>query len=182
MSAYVEAFFPRAEEAERNDDFAARVRDSQRRVFQIAYSVLANPADAEEVAQEVFLRAYQNLRTLRDPARFRAWVNRIAFRLALNLQRTRHRQLARDTAWHDLRPNAAGASAAREGAGGGEDLLNRLRGEIDRLPEKLRTVVLLCTVEDMDARTTAAVLGIPVGTVRSRLHLARKRLLEALNP
>lgn len=177
MSAYVEAFFPRAEEAERNDDFADRVRDSQRRVFQIAYSVLANPADAEEVAQEVFLRAYQNLGTLRDPARFRAWVNRIAFRLALNLQRTRHRQLARDTAWQVLRPNGAG-----EKAGAGEDLLNRLRSEIDRLPEKLRTVVLLCTVEDMDARSAAEVLGIPVGTVRSRLHLARKRLLEALNP
>jgi RNA polymerase sigma-70 factor (ECF subfamily) len=60
-------------------------------------------------------------------------------------------------------------------------LLNRLRGEIDRLPEKLRTVLLLCTIEDMDARTVAEVLDIPVGTVRSRLHLARKRLLEALN-
>lgn len=177
VSAYVEAFFPSAEAGERNDEFAARVIDSQRRVFQIAYSVLANPADAEEVAQEVFLRAYRKFATLRDPARFRAWVNRIAFRLALNLQRTRHRQLARDTAWHGSRPDPAG-----DGASGEEDLLSRLRGEIDRLPEKLRIVILLCTVEDMDARTAAGVLDIPVGTVRSRLHLARKRLLEALNP
>src|SRR5712692_3022480 len=113
VSAYVEAFFPSAKAGERNDEFAARVMDSQRRVFQIAYSVLANPADAEEVAQEVFLRAYRKFATLRDPAKFRAWVNRIAFRLALNLQRTRHRRLARDTAWHASRPDPA-----RDGASG----------------------------------------------------------------
>jgi RNA polymerase sigma-70 factor, ECF subfamily len=177
VSTYVEAFFPRAEAGERNDEFAALAMDSQRRVFQIAYSVLANPADAEEVAQDVFLRAYRKFATLRDPARFRAWVNRIAFRLALNLQRTRHRQLARDTAWHASRPDPVGDRTRS-----GEDLLDRLRGEIDRLPEKLRIILLLCTVEDMDARTAAGVLNIPVGTVRSRLHLARKRLLEALNP
>lgn len=178
VSDYVEAFFPRAKVEERNDEFAARMANSQRRVFQVAYSLLANSADAEEVVQEVFLRAYQKFGTLRDPQRFSAWVNRIAFRLALNRQRARRRQLERDTAWHGSKtdPGAKAACSA-------EDLLllNRLRDEIDRLPEKLRTVLLLCTIEDMDARAAAETLDIPVGTVRSRLHLARKRLLEALS-
>ncbi|MCH8947760.1 MAG: RNA polymerase sigma factor, partial [Acidobacteria bacterium] len=60
--------------------------------------------------------------------------------------------------------------------------LSQLRDEIDRLPEKLRAALLLSAVEGMEAREVAAVLEIPVGTVRSRLHLARKRLLEVMKP
>ena len=67
--------------------FVERLKENQRRVFQIAYGVLGNRADAEEVAQEAFLRAYRKFHSLRDPEKFRAWVNRITFRLALNRQR-----------------------------------------------------------------------------------------------
>ncbi len=178
-STCVEAFFPSADAGERNNEFAARVAESQRRVFQIAYSVLNDRADAEEVVQEVFLQAFRKFATLRDRERFRGWVGRIAFRLAINFERTRHRQLARDTAWHGSRPDPVvdGSCSAEESL-----LMDRLRAEIERLPEKLRTVLLLCTIEDMDAGTVAQILDVPVGTVRSRLHLARKRLLEALNP
>ncbi|MGH9863526.1 MAG: RNA polymerase sigma factor [Candidatus Acidiferrales bacterium] len=163
---------------ERHDDsnFAARLAESQRRVFQIAYNVLGNAADAEEVAQEAFLRAHGRRASLREPGRFRAWVSRIAFRLALNRQRSRRRQLARETAWHAARPETLdGDRAAADRL-----TLERLREEIARLPEKLRAVLLLSGVEGMDARETAAVLEIPVGTVRSRLHAARKRLLEVM--
>lgn len=177
MSSYVEtlanaAALPKpGEEA----DFAARVAECQRRVFQVAYSVLANAADAEEVAQDAFLRAFRRFASLRQPEKFRAWVSRIAFRLALNRRRARHRQLARDTAWHSTR-------ATTEPAGTDPAFLDRVRTEVERLPEKLRAVLLLSAVEEMEAAEVAAILEIPVGTVRSRLHLARKRLLEAMNP
>lgn len=178
MSTYVEALRTSAAPARDDDrDFAARVAETQRRVFQIAYSVVANAADAEEVAQEAYLRAYRKFRSLRDPAKFRAWVGRIAFRLALNHRRGRARQLARDTAWHAVRPEATPESAALNRV-----YLSRLRDEIDRLPDKLRAVVLLSAVEGMEAAEVAALLKIPVGTVRSRLHLARKRLLEVMEP
>jgi RNA polymerase sigma-70 factor (ECF subfamily) len=178
MSACVEALISRAETREGDSEFAARVAESQRRVFQIAYSVLANPADAEEVAQEVFIQAYRKFAMLRDPEKFGAWVSRIAFRLALNRQRMRRRQLARDTAWQAARPDPV-ADGAREAHD--RVFLDRLRSQIDQLPEKLRAVLLLCTVADMDPSTVATVLEIPVGTVRSRLHLARKHLLGALS-
>ncbi|MFB3127726.1 MAG: RNA polymerase sigma factor, partial [Candidatus Acidiferrales bacterium] len=100
MSTLVDTLVSSATVAEREAGFAARVAETQRRVFQIAYSVLANAADAEDVAQDAFLRAYRKYERLRDPGKFRAWVSRIAFRLALNRRRGRHRQLARDTAWH----------------------------------------------------------------------------------
>jgi RNA polymerase sigma-70 factor (ECF subfamily) len=54
----------------------------------------------------------------------------------------------------------------------------RLRAQVELLPDKLKAVVLLIGVEDMDVRTVAGILGIPEGTVRSRLHLARRRLLR----
>jgi RNA polymerase sigma-70 factor (ECF subfamily) len=57
----------------------------------------------------------------------------------------------------------------------------RLRQEIDRLPQKLRAVLLLSAVEELDTRDIAAVLHVPEGTVRSRLHLARKALLQAFS-
>ncbi len=173
----MDALIARTEVDEREGGFGARVAENQRRVFQIAYGILGNSADAEEVAQEAFLRAFQKFQSLREAAKFRAWVNRIAFRLALNRQRELRRRLTRETAWH-----AAGTGETVDGSRNGEErvLVERLRSEIEALPEKLRRVLQLSIVEDMDASDVGVVLGIPAGTVRSRLHTARKLLLEAM--
>lgn len=175
--ACVDALIARTEADEREAGFGARVTENQRRVFQIAYGVLGNSADAEEVAQEAFLRAYQKFQSLREAEKFRAWVNRIVFRLALNRQRGLRRQLTRETAWH-----AVGTGKTVDGTRNAEErvLVERLRNEIEGLPEKLRRVLQLSIVEDMDATDVGVVLGIPAGTVRSRLHTARKLLLEAM--
>lgn len=69
----------RAERNDRDARFAARVAENQLRAFHFAYSVLGNAADAEEVAQEAFLRAYQKSGLLREARKFRAWINRIVF-------------------------------------------------------------------------------------------------------
>ncbi len=167
----------RAEAHSPEAGFAERIAENQRRVFQIAFSILGNSADAEDVAQEAFLRAYQRFTSLREAEKFRAWVNRIVFRLALNRKRGYRRRLARDTAWHvsETRTTVDGASDAEK-----QVMLDRLRREIERLPEKLRGVLQLSLVEDMDAADVGAILGIPAGTVKSRMHTARKLLLEAM--
>ena len=159
------ALVARAEGRNADVGFGERIAENQRRVFQIAHSVLGNSADAEDVAQEAFLRAYEKLDSLRDGEKFRAWVNRIVFRLALNRKRGYRRRLVRDTEWQ---VNARHV------------MLARLRREIERLPEKLRSVLQLSLVEEMEAADVGAVLGIPTGTVRSRLHSARKLLLEVM--
>ena len=175
--AFVETLIARAEPGEHDGGFAARVAENQRRVFQIAYSVLRNAADAEEVAQEAFLQAFRKAGSLRAAGKFRAWVSRIVFRLALNRRRGLGRRMARDDAWY-----AAGIPNVADGERSAEDrvLLQRLREEIDKLPGRLRAVLLLSIVEDMEAADVAAALGIPAGTVRSRLHAAKKLLLEAM--
>src|SRR5215467_9456753 len=128
--------------------FATRIAENQRRVFQIAYSVLGNSADAEDVAQEAFLRAHQKFASLREAEKFRVWVNRIVFRLALNQKRSYRRRLARDTAWQSVESPAMvdGAKVAEQ-----QVMLGRLRREIERLPEKLRSALQLSLVEEMDA-------------------------------
>ena len=175
--ACVSAFIARAEAHDPEAGLGERIAENQRRVFQIAYSILGNAADAEDVAQEAFLRASQKLALLREAEKFRGWVNRIVFRLALNRRRGHRRRLARDLAWQiaETRTMVDGVKDAEQ-----QVLLDRLRREIERLPEKLRSVLQLSLAEEMDAADVGAVLGIPAGTVRSRLHTARKLLLEVM--
>jgi RNA polymerase sigma-70 factor (ECF subfamily) len=160
-------------------EFERRLRETQRVVYQIAYGVLGSEADAEDVSQDVFLRAYRKLGGLRDPEKFRAWVARMSRRLALNHQRAAGRAQRRESSWLETTAVPA-ASAETEVAA--RDFNARLRDEIGSLPEKLRSVLLLSAVEGLDTRGAADVLGIPQGTVRSRLHSARKRLLQRFSP
>jgi RNA polymerase sigma-70 factor (ECF subfamily) len=150
------------------------MRESYRLVYQIAYSVLGNAPDAEEVAQDTFLTAYEKIASLRDPERFRPWVARASWRLALNRRRGNSRAMGRDNAWVASRP----ALGDPEAQAAEQEFEARLRVQVDRLPEKLRAVVLLIGVEEMDVRAVAGILNIPEGTVRSRLHLARRQLLR----
>ncbi len=159
-------------------DFERLMRASYRLIYRIAYSVLGNGADAEEVSQDAFLRAYEKFSSLRDAEKFRPWVARTAWRLALNRRRGSARAMGRDTSWVALRApmeDPEAEASARE-------FEDRVRAEVERLPEKLRAVMRLSGVEEMDLRTIAAVLEIPEGTVRSRLHLARRTLLRTLWP
>ena len=151
--------------------FEELVRAHERLVFGLARGVLGDPAEAEDVAQDVFLRAYRKLGGLRDRQKFRAWVARMSIRLALNRRRGLRRALLRDAEW--LRGGPPPVAADTDIA---------LRQAIARLPHKLRSVLLLCAVEGMDAAEAARILRVPDGTVRSRLHLARKRLLLEVGP
>jgi len=159
-------------------DFERLMRESYRLVYQVAYSVLRNAADAEEVAQDTFLKAYRKLDSLRDADKFRPWVARAGWRLALNYRRGATRAMGRDGAWVATQA----ASATPETQALESEFERRLRAQVESLPEKLKAVVLLIGVEEMDVRTVAGILGIPEGTVRSRLHLARRQLLRVVGP
>ncbi|HYA96912.1 MAG TPA: sigma-70 family RNA polymerase sigma factor [Methylomirabilota bacterium] len=158
-------------------DFNRLIAENQRRVLQIAYGVLGNTADAEEVAQETFLRAFRKFPSLREPERVKAWLNRIAFRLALNRQRASRRRAVRDTTWHGGQPASTGDEAARANE---RLLVEQLREQIAALPERLRDVLQLSLAEGMSAGEVGAALGLPAATIRSRLHSAKKLLLERM--
>lgn len=146
-------------------------------VYQIAYSVLRNTGDAEDVAQETFVRAHAKLAQLRRPEKFRTWVSQISRRLALNRLRADARARKRERAASEsYEPGAIDI----EGVALDRDFVARVCCEIDRLPQKLREVMLLTAVAGLDHAAAARILKIPEGTVRSRLHSARKQLLQVM--
>ncbi len=153
------------------------MRLNQRTVFQIALSVVGNAADAEDVTQDAFIRAYSKFESLKEPQRFRAWVCRIARRVALNRLRSETRFRKREERSYDDAPVGVDVAAAAEE----REFQQRIREGIDRLPERLRDVVLLCAIEGLEPTAVGAILGIPAGTARSRLHAGRKHLLRMMS-
>jgi RNA polymerase sigma-70 factor, ECF subfamily len=155
-------------------DFEDRLRDSGTLAFRVAYGVLRQRADAEDVAQEALVKAFRSFLQLRDRERFRAWLVRTTWRLALDRRRGDRRRVAREQSVLEAQePSVEQVASARERAA-------HLWSAIDTLPDKLRLVVVLSGIEGHDTREVAALLGIPEGTVRSRMFLARKALSERL--
>jgi RNA polymerase sigma-70 factor (ECF subfamily) len=156
-------------------DFEACLADGATLAFRIAYSVLRQREDAEDVAQEALARAYRKRGSLRDPARFRAWLARMTWRLALDHRRAGKRREQREQTAVAMaaQPNAEDVAAQNE-------FRTRLFAAIDALPGKVRIVVVLAGIEGHNMREVASLLGVPEGTVKSRLHDARQRLLEVL--
>jgi RNA polymerase sigma-70 factor (ECF subfamily) len=155
-------------------EFEARLVESSTLAFRVAYGVLRHRQDAEDVAQEAFVKAYRSFNQLRDRERFRAWLVRMTWRLALDRQRGDRRRLARETATQE--------TAAADTS---EEVIARERAAllwtaIDRLPDKLRIVIVLAGIEGHDTNEVARLLDVPQGTVKSRLFLARQRLKEQL--
>jgi RNA polymerase sigma-70 factor (ECF subfamily) len=157
-------------------EFELRLLDSSTLAFRVAYSVLRQREDAEDVAQEAFARAYRRFAALRDRERFRAWLVRITWRLALDRQRADRRRSKHEVPLDvELRPaTAADTTDARERAA-------QLWRAIDELPGKLRLAIVLGAIEGHDVREVAKLLNVPEGTVKSRLFHARKQLKERLS-
>jgi RNA polymerase sigma-70 factor (ECF subfamily) len=160
-------------------EFEARLVESSTLAFRVAYGVLRHRQDAEDVAQDAFVKAYRSFRQLRDRTRFRAWLVRMTWRLALDRQRGDRRRAARETA--DAAPVPEPLASVQPL----DDLAARERAAdlwaaIDALPEKLRVVIVLASIQEHDIGEVAQLLDLPEGTVKSRLFLARQRLKEQL--
>jgi RNA polymerase sigma-70 factor (ECF subfamily) len=158
-------------------EFEERVVDSSTLAFRVALGVLRRREDAEDVAQEAFLRAHRGFASLRDRDRFRAWLVRTAFRLALDRLRSQKRRRRReDEAAGGADPSVESLEETTARA----ELRARVGEAVDALPEKLRIVTVLAAIQEHGVRDVARLLELPEGTVKSRLHLARKALAERL--
>jgi RNA polymerase sigma-70 factor, ECF subfamily len=155
-------------------EFENRLRESTTLAFRVAYGVLRHRQDAEDVAQEAFAKAHRSFSQLRDRDRFRAWLVRMTWRLAIDRWRADRRRTVRELSVElSEMPTTEDVAVARERS-------EQLWRAIDALPEKLRVVVVLGAIEGHDIREMSRLLGVPEGTVKSRLFLARKGLAESL--
>ena len=147
-----------------------------KRLYGLCITLCKNPSDADDLYQDTWLRVVRHISKYDTEKEFEPWLTRIC----VNVYRSRLRRLARSpvrdgfssSEEKDAVIGAAPATAA--------DDYSALHDAIGRLPEKYKSTVILFYFRNMDIRASARALNIPEGTVKSRLHKAKKLLKEAL--
>jgi RNA polymerase sigma-70 factor, ECF subfamily len=159
------------------------MRRYNQRIYRIVLTILRNDAEAEDVMQEAYVRAYQHLAEFRGEAKFSTWLLKIAIYEALARVRA---QVRRGKSKSDLDESLDIMNTVRSGERDPEtqtydrELKLVLERAIDALPEMYRSVFVLRTVEGLDVHDTAEALGIGVETVKTRLHRGRAMLRKEL--
>lgn len=167
------------------DEIVARYKD---RVWNYVRNLVNDAEDAEDIAQETFVRAYLGLRSFQSRATLHTWLFRIATNLCVDHLRRRRRTVGPIVSLEQVR--SLGSSSEASGGEHGDPLAistehefqTRLREAIAQLPDRLRTVLVLHDMEDMPYEQIAAVVGCPLGTVKSRLFHARRAVRQMMEP
>jgi RNA polymerase sigma-70 factor, ECF subfamily len=163
--------------------FGEFVRRHQRRVYRLAFHLVRSQAEAEDIGQEAFVRAYRALARFDGRSEPFTWLYRITVNLSLNALRSR--RVAREgplddprieTALVERRPEMS--DPARRATD--RELAQVLTLAVDSLSDTLRTTLVLVTIDGLSHAEVAEVLGCPEGTVAWRIHEARKKLREFL--
>lgn len=170
--------------------FERLVAHYQDRVYNYVLRMVHDPVEAQDVAQETFLRAYQGLPRFRGASSFQTWLYRIASNLAIDAARTRKRRgvglVSIDEPLEQEDDMEMGRDLADESGHGplDEAMRQELQREVWRavgeLSDRLRPVVVLSDLQGLSYQEVADILGCPVGTVKSRLFNARNQLREKL--
>ncbi len=162
-----------------NDAFGELVTHFERMVFAVCWQRLRNHAEAQEAAQEVFIKALEKLGQLEEPAAFAGWLRSIAVRQAINRSVRRSRALAVEP--HTL--EGAGGAHAGEGPLGSllaRERVDQLHEGLDRLAKLDRSTLVAFYIDGRSLIEMSDVFAAPVGTIKRRLHVARKRLAKEL--
>lgn len=169
--------------------FSDLMSQSYRKVFNLAYRLAGNRSDAEDLTQEAFFRAYRGFHEYEGDRPFENWIFRIVTRLFLDLVRSRKRRIQAVSFDAPVRAESGEETLAvqtADDAPNPEEALMRftLSEDLERAMGELRPeqrmLVILADVEQMPYAEIAQVAGVPVGTVRSRLHRAHKKLRQSL--
>ncbi len=156
------------------------VRRYQKKVYAITYGMTRNHSDADDLAQETFIRAYQACQRFQIDRAFQAWLFRIAVNLCINHIRKKKRrgEMPLDEQTDPVMPAPSGQNPGRDTEQ--RELGRQIDRAIRQLSPKLRSVIVLRSFEDMPYEEMARVLKISQGTVMSRLHRAREKLKDTL--
>lgn len=162
--------------------YAILVTRYQGHVYGLAYSLVGDWAEAQDLAQDTFVRAYLNLAHLRDPSRFAAWLRRVTFSVSMNWLKSFRQELFRaldgrlDLADLDL-PDFAPAPPE---AMAHQELAAAVQKAVDALPPRYRVPLTMFHLDGLSYEKVAGFLDIPLGTAKSLIHRARAQLRIAL--
>jgi RNA polymerase sigma-70 factor (ECF subfamily) len=164
----------------RGDDAAFRrvVDIHGPRLYLLAMSMLGNDEDAQDAVQETFVGAFRGLRGFLGHSTVKTWLTRILMNNVANLRRSR--QLRKTLPLEEAAEPSGAPSARRATEVGRADIRMDIAAVIGELPQEHRAVILLREMQGMTYEEIAAALGVPRGTVESRLFRARQKLREML--
>ena len=163
--------------------FEALVVRYRKRIFALALHITGSASEADDIAQDVFLKAYRALPQFEGRSQFFTWVYRMTVNRSLNVRRDRARR-GEDTL-DDPRLELAVAVDARSNPGREAELrqtYGRLLRALDSLPIDMRTTVILVSLQGMSHGEVAVIQNLSEGTIAWRMHEARRRLNEAMAP
>ncbi len=155
------------------DAFAELIRRHQDFVYGAVLRVVKNPTQAEDIAQEAFLRAYRGLEGFRGDAQVRSWLYRIATNLAMNAV-TRKREFPTETLPEQVSANVPARALEHS------ELRAHLRAAIAELPDDLRVPLVLREYDELSYQEIADTTGLPLNTVRTRILRARRALADKM--
>src|SRR5881394_862633 len=170
-------------------DFAELAMEYMPSLYSAALRMTRSPADAEDLVQETYLKAYRAFGSFQAGTNLKAWLYRILTNTFINAYRSRKRR-PEQTELDEVEDlylyrRLGGPEAAAAGRSAEEEVLDRftdadVKEALEALPEQFRMAVLLADVEGFSYKEIAEILDIPIGTVMSRLHRGRKALQKAL--
>ncbi len=168
------------EEAREGDRqaFDRLVRAHFHGIYALVHRLVGNHEDAEDLAQEVFIKAYRSLGYYRGEGSFAGWLRRIALHLARDHQRRWGRRPHLGSLEEEQHP----APGPGEGEAGMRELTRRVARALEELPTSLRAALVLRVLEGRDYEEVAEATGVKPGTVRTQVMKARRRLERALRP
>jgi RNA polymerase sigma-70 factor (ECF subfamily) len=168
----------------RQDAFGELISRYQLRLYNAIIRLVDHAEDAADVVQDSFLNAYQSLRSFKGDAEFFTWLYRIAFNTAISLKRKKRATISLEAGGTEggidpddpseyIKPGRALERSEDEA---------QLQDALNRLSSEHREVLVLKDIEGMKYEDIAEILGVPIGTIRSRLHRARLELRDLLPP
>jgi RNA polymerase sigma-70 factor (ECF subfamily) len=161
--------------------FAVLLERHQRNIFNLLYRMLGDYDDAAEVSQETFLSAYRSIKSFRGDASFSTWL----YRIAVNHANTRRKSVAlwqQRTARMDLAEPASDGASDPADAFERKEMRERVQAALNGLEAEDAAIILLRDLQDVPYEAVADILEVPIGTVKSRLHRARRALKARLAP
>ncbi len=163
--------------------FGELVRTYQDRLYNTVYRLLDNAEDAQDVVQDAFLNAYQSLDNFKGDSLFFTWLYRIAINTAISFKRKQRAVVSMNAAGEHgpaLDPMDPSEFSQPGHALEQREEERRIQAALNRLSPEHRMVLIMKDMEGQKYETMAEVLGVPIGTIRSRLHRARMELREIL--